>query len=207
MLNDHFPEFGTPPIAQGYWPFVLHLYVPDADASWAKALAAGCTVAFPLADPVLGQSIWAGEGSVRLHLVDCDEIEGVEGGNGSAPRRKCSAKRRSSLWGGPLVRGKPGRSALPRKGCQSRQESRPGCSRETRVCPTGVGCTKKNWLQKKTGCKKNWLQKNWLQKSWLPKSWCRNLAMVTEAATWTASRPEGRRLTAGTFVEVAALRP
>ena len=54
MLADHFPEFGSPPIAQGHWPIVLHLYVPDADASFAQAIAAGCQVTFPLADQFWG---------------------------------------------------------------------------------------------------------------------------------------------------------
>jgi PhnB protein len=54
MFADHFPEFGGPPIAQGHWPVVLNLYVPDADASWARAIKAGCTVTFPLADQFWG---------------------------------------------------------------------------------------------------------------------------------------------------------
>jgi uncharacterized glyoxalase superfamily protein PhnB len=54
MLADHFPEFGSPPIAQGHWPVVMHLYVPDADASFAKAVSAGCQVSFPLADQFWG---------------------------------------------------------------------------------------------------------------------------------------------------------
>lgn len=53
MLNDHFPE-RTPAIAQGYWPFLLNLYVTDADAVWEKALAAGCQVRFPLKDQFWG---------------------------------------------------------------------------------------------------------------------------------------------------------
>jgi uncharacterized glyoxalase superfamily protein PhnB len=54
MLADHFPEFGTPPIAQGYWPMVLSLYVPDADKAWEKAVAAGCQVTFPISDQFWG---------------------------------------------------------------------------------------------------------------------------------------------------------
>ncbi|MGO4879279.1 MAG: VOC family protein [Bryobacteraceae bacterium] len=50
MLNDTFPEMGMPPIAEGNWPVKLNLYVPDADATWAQALAAGCQVVFPLQD-------------------------------------------------------------------------------------------------------------------------------------------------------------
>lgn len=54
MFADHFPEFGHPPILEGFWPLVLNLYVPDADAAWAKALAAGCTVKFPIGDQFWG---------------------------------------------------------------------------------------------------------------------------------------------------------
>src|SRR5260370_12352168 len=54
MLADHFPEFGSPPIAQGHWPVVLNLYVPDADSAFQKAVAAGCEVTFPLADQFWG---------------------------------------------------------------------------------------------------------------------------------------------------------
>ena len=54
MFSDHFPEFGGPPVVEGNLPLVLHLYVPDADTAWAQALAAGCTVAYPLADQFWG---------------------------------------------------------------------------------------------------------------------------------------------------------
>jgi PhnB protein len=55
IFNDDFTaEFGMPPIAQGRAPIHLHLYVPDVDATWASALAAGCEVVFPLADQFWG---------------------------------------------------------------------------------------------------------------------------------------------------------
>ena len=55
MLNDDFAEeFHLPPLAQGRMPNVMHLYVPDADVSWARALAAGCTVAMPIGDQFWG---------------------------------------------------------------------------------------------------------------------------------------------------------
>jgi uncharacterized glyoxalase superfamily protein PhnB len=55
LFNDDFAEeFQQPPLAQGRMPYVLHLYVNDADATWAKALAAGCTVKMPLADQFWG---------------------------------------------------------------------------------------------------------------------------------------------------------
>src|SRR5690242_13079637 len=54
MFADLFPEFGSPPIAQGNWPIVLQLYVPDADAVFQRAVSAGCTVSMPLSDQFWG---------------------------------------------------------------------------------------------------------------------------------------------------------
>jgi PhnB protein len=54
MLNDDFPEFrgGTPAAAPG--GLTLHLQVPDADAVWDSAVAAGATVKMPLDDQFWG---------------------------------------------------------------------------------------------------------------------------------------------------------
>jgi len=54
MFADHFPEMGAPPIAQGHWPVVLHVYVPDADAAFARAVKAGCQVVMPLGNQFWG---------------------------------------------------------------------------------------------------------------------------------------------------------
>ena len=43
MLADHFPEFGSFPVAEGASPVFVHLYVPDTDAVYQAALAAGAT--------------------------------------------------------------------------------------------------------------------------------------------------------------------
>jgi len=53
MFNDVFPEYGEP-IADGRWPVVLHLYVQDADKTFAQAVAAGCQATMPLADQFWG---------------------------------------------------------------------------------------------------------------------------------------------------------
>ena len=83
MLNDTFPEMGGPPIAEGNWPLRLNLYVPDADATWAQALANGCQVVFPLQDQFWGDRygqlrdpsgfVWA----IATHVEDLtpEEIE------------------------------------------------------------------------------------------------------------------------------------
>jgi len=53
MLNDEFPEFMSAPTTPP-GSLVLHLQVPDADAAWEKAVAAGGEIRFPLADQFWG---------------------------------------------------------------------------------------------------------------------------------------------------------
>ena len=54
FADDFSAEFGMPPLAQGRMPFHMHLYVPDADATWDQALAAGCSISMPIADQFWG---------------------------------------------------------------------------------------------------------------------------------------------------------
>lgn len=55
MLADDFSkEFGLPAPVRGHLPVHLHLYLPDVDAVWEKAVAAGCQVEMPLADQFWG---------------------------------------------------------------------------------------------------------------------------------------------------------
>jgi uncharacterized glyoxalase superfamily protein PhnB len=55
MLADDFSqEFGLPPVLRGNLPFHINLYVPDADATWAQAVAAGCQVTMPIGDQFWG---------------------------------------------------------------------------------------------------------------------------------------------------------
>lgn len=55
MLADDFTtEFHMPPMVRGNLPFTINLYVPDVDATWAKAVAAGCEVKMPLGDQFWG---------------------------------------------------------------------------------------------------------------------------------------------------------
>jgi len=86
MLNDDFPEMGAPLIAQGAWPLRLNLYVPDADAIWAQAIASGCVVIMPLQDRFWGDRygqlrdpagfVWA----IATHLEDLTPEELQERG-------------------------------------------------------------------------------------------------------------------------------
>src|SRR5215813_3478262 len=80
MLNDVFPEFGGEAYRSGR-AVRLTLYLPDADAAWAKALAAGCRVASPIRDQFWGDRygevedpfgfVWA----IATHLEDLTEAE------------------------------------------------------------------------------------------------------------------------------------
>jgi PhnB protein len=58
MLSDDFPEYnagkGSTPEALGGSPVVLHLQVKEADPVFNQAVAAGATVAMPLADQFWG---------------------------------------------------------------------------------------------------------------------------------------------------------
>ena len=55
MLCDEFPEWGMfSPQHLGGSPVVLHIYVPDVDALFKQAEAAGCTVSMPPKDQFYG---------------------------------------------------------------------------------------------------------------------------------------------------------
>jgi PhnB protein len=56
MLSDDFPEYGgsRSPKALGGTTGSLHIYVPDAEAAFKRAVDAGATVAMPLADAFWG---------------------------------------------------------------------------------------------------------------------------------------------------------
>jgi uncharacterized glyoxalase superfamily protein PhnB len=54
FLADEFPEHGGLGPSGGRSPVTIHLYVTDADATFARAVEAGATVAMPLADMFWG---------------------------------------------------------------------------------------------------------------------------------------------------------
>jgi len=54
MLNDDFPEYRDGGDSRPPAGVTLHLQVPDADAAWDKALAAGAKVVFPLENQFWG---------------------------------------------------------------------------------------------------------------------------------------------------------
>lgn len=77
MLCDDFPEYGSRgPLALQGSAVVIHLYVPDADAVWQRALAAGARPLMPLADAFWGDRYgqlvdpFGHRWSVATHLRD-----------------------------------------------------------------------------------------------------------------------------------------
>jgi len=54
MLNDDFPEYRDGSELPAPAGITLHLQVPDADALWDKAVAAGASVKFPLENQFWG---------------------------------------------------------------------------------------------------------------------------------------------------------
>ncbi|WP_295994098.1 VOC family protein [Rugamonas sp.] len=55
MLSDEFPEYGGKgPLTLGGSPVTLHLYVPNVDEVYARAVAAGATVKMPVSDMFWG---------------------------------------------------------------------------------------------------------------------------------------------------------
>lgn len=55
MLSEESPQWGTQsPLALGNTPVTIHCYVPDVDATFNQAVAAGCTVKMPPADMFWG---------------------------------------------------------------------------------------------------------------------------------------------------------
>ena len=53
MLNDEFPDRGVRGPGEST-PVTIHLYVDDVDAAWKRAIDAGATEVFPLADQFWG---------------------------------------------------------------------------------------------------------------------------------------------------------
>jgi uncharacterized glyoxalase superfamily protein PhnB len=82
MLVDEFPEMGakSPKSLQGS-PVTIHLYVEDADAAVAQAVAAGAKVTMPLADAFWGdrygqlEDPFGHSWSVATHLRDLSPEE------------------------------------------------------------------------------------------------------------------------------------
>ncbi len=86
MLTDVCPDSGAKsPKALGGWAGAIHLYVPDADATFAQALAAGATEAMPLTDMFWGDRFgkvldpFGHQWSIATHRTDPTPEEIQEG--------------------------------------------------------------------------------------------------------------------------------
>jgi len=77
MLCEDYPEYGSlGPLALKGSPVTIHLYVPDADAAWERALAAGAKPLMPLGDTFWGDRYgqlvdpYGHRWSIATHLRD-----------------------------------------------------------------------------------------------------------------------------------------
>jgi uncharacterized glyoxalase superfamily protein PhnB len=83
MLSDEFPEFGgcQAPQSLGGTTVTLHLNVPDADASFQRAVDAGATVTMPLENTFWGDRYgkladpFGHDWSIGTHIEDVSEEE------------------------------------------------------------------------------------------------------------------------------------
>lgn len=83
MMSDEFPEYSANkgPDMIGSTTVTLHLYVPDANAAFDRAVKAGCTVLMPLADMFWGDRFgklrdpFGHEWSIAQHLRDVSPAE------------------------------------------------------------------------------------------------------------------------------------
>ena len=91
MLNDEFPEWGgiLSPLSTGGAGVVIHLYVEDVDALFARAVAAGATVTMPLMDMFWGSRYgqisdpFGHKWSLATHIKDLTQAEVEEAAKNS----------------------------------------------------------------------------------------------------------------------------
>ena len=83
MMAEENPEWGNKsPLALGGSPVSFMVYVADADAAFARALAAGCTQVRPVADQFYGDRTgtlkdpYGYQWSLGTHIEDVSETEG-----------------------------------------------------------------------------------------------------------------------------------
>jgi PhnB protein len=83
MLSEENPQWGTKgPLTLGGSPMFLMLYVPDVDAAFARALAAGATEVRPVADQFYGdrsgtlKDPFGHQWTLGTHLEDVSQEEG-----------------------------------------------------------------------------------------------------------------------------------
>lgn len=86
MLTDEYPEMGsTSPQTLGGTAVTMHLYVPDTDAAFATATAAGASAVMPPADMFWGDRFarvvdpFGHSWSIATHIRDVSPAEMAEG--------------------------------------------------------------------------------------------------------------------------------
>jgi uncharacterized glyoxalase superfamily protein PhnB len=122
-LGDEFPG-GPVRSPQGSTPVVLHLYVPDVDAAFARAVSAGAKVVMPLMDAFWGDRygqvgdpfghIW----SIATHKKDVSPEEMQKAGDefmASMPARKPASAPRKKATAKPKARRKAKKAARKRR--------------------------------------------------------------------------------------------
>lgn len=82
MLGEESPEWGTKsPLTTGAPTGSLHIYVPDADQAFQKALDAGATIRYPLEDAFWGDRYgkvadpFGHEWGIATHVRDMSDAE------------------------------------------------------------------------------------------------------------------------------------
>jgi len=92
FLMDEFPEWGSlGPQSQPGLPMVLHLYVADADATYAQAVAAGAKPIMPLTDMFWGdrygqiEDPYGYRWSIATHIRDVSPAEMAAGAAQCSP--------------------------------------------------------------------------------------------------------------------------
>lgn len=92
MLVDEFVDQGVfSPLGLNGSPVTIHLYVTDADATFAKAVAAGAKVTMPLADMFWGDRYgrlldpFGHQWSVATHIRDVSPAEMAEASKHACP--------------------------------------------------------------------------------------------------------------------------
>lgn len=95
MLVDEFPDWGSlGPAARGGSSVTMHLYVKDADAAFAQAVAAGCKVVMPLNDTFWGDRYgvladpFGHTWSIATHIRDMTPEE-IQQAMASMPQAPC----------------------------------------------------------------------------------------------------------------------
>jgi len=89
FVVDEFPEqHAFSPISLGGTPVALHVYVPDVDSAYARAIRVGMTVEIPLADFFWGERYCSLHDPFGHHWALASRIEDLSPGGDPTPRQR-----------------------------------------------------------------------------------------------------------------------